>query len=452
VIARLRNGFRNLLHGLWFVPGAIVAALALLAIALMLVDSRLGTNDVGVFFGGDYEAARDVLSTIAAAVATVAGVVFSITIVTLQLVSSQFSPRALRGFLSDRVQQVTAGVFVGTFAYCLLVLRSVRGGDDAEEFVPALSVTVAVVLGLASLVLLLVFVHHVANSVQVSTIAERIGRSTLRAVERMYPEGFGEPAGGTQAAETLVADWELGAPPARVRAERAGYVQSIALTRLGTNAHGPLRMQVRVTPGEFVTTETVLAAWWCGGGEDDLGRRVRSAVTITNERDVAQDVSFGLQQLVDIAVRALSPSLNDPTTATTCVGYLRAALERLASQGLPSPVRAFSDDVTIVAARRDFEDYVEQVVYDVGRHAVRTPRVVSLLLDAARSAAQAALDSGALDRVAVLVSAAEAVGLAAMEEAGSEHDRLLLGRRLTEIHDVRLLAEQQGLLGDDELI
>ncbi len=290
--------------------------LAILALVAVRLDRALATGEVGLLFSGDASAARGILSTIAAATATITGVVFSITVVTLQLVSSQFTPRALRGFLRDRVNQMTAGVFVGCFVYCLLVLRTIRSPDGGGgEFVPALAVTTGTLLGLTSLLALLVFVHHVASSIQASTIAERLGRETVAAVERLYPEPYGE--GEEEEDEgKIVASWREEGSGVVVRPDRPGYVQTIALDDLVRGLESPgARVHVVVRPGDFVTPSDVVVAAWDVIPEDDVVRgTVVSAVNVAGERDMRDDVAFGLRQLGDIAIRALSPNVNDPTT------------------------------------------------------------------------------------------------------------------------------------------
>jgi uncharacterized membrane protein len=185
---RLRAAWRQALNGFWLIPGATALALAGLAVALVALDRWRG--DLGLFFAyqGDAGAARDILAVLAGSLITVAGLTFSIMIVTLQLVSAQYTPRALRTFLGDRLTQLVAGTFVGVFAYSLIVLRFVGGGDDGD-FVPSLSITVAIALGLGALGLLIAFINHMSRSIQVSTIAARIASDTHASLASPYPEG-----------------------------------------------------------------------------------------------------------------------------------------------------------------------------------------------------------------------------------------------------------------------
>jgi uncharacterized membrane protein len=335
-------------------------------------------------------AAGAVLSTIATAVATVAGVSFSITIVSLQLVSQQFTPRALRGFLGDRLNQAIAGYFVGVFAYCLVALRAVEEGDQ-NAFLPGLTVTVAVVLALVALGLLLVFVDHMGHSIQVSNIAERIAEATQTSAKNPYPS-FGEPLAGEDAA-TLVRRWEGSSVPTVVHPRRSGFVQSVedpgsALT------DSAYRLELLVAPGDFVTPDRPIARVWSRADPEASEDAVAQAVAVGAERTLDQDVGYGVRQLVDIAVRALSPSTNDPTTAMTCIGYLQAILEGLATRSDPVRVRRYPGrELVVVAHGPRFAEHVE-VLVEVGRYAREHARVVQWLRQCTDRIAQLAAAAG----------------------------------------------------------
>ncbi len=390
LVAPLTNAFRNLRYNYLGLPGAIAVAFAGLALGLTLIDRTGGKEGVLALFPSGPPAARAVLATIATAVATVAGVSFSITVVSLQLVSQQFTPRALRGFLGDRLNQTIAGVFVGVFIYCLVALRAVEEGE--ESFLPGLTVTVAVVLALVALGLLLVFIHHMGHSIQVSDIAKRIADATLVAAEHAYPGSYGEAV--DEDPEALVARWERDARPVLVYPEEPGFVQS--LDDVPRTIEGrSFRIELLVAPGDFVTARHPIARVWTGADPDACAKALRRAIAIAAERDLSQDVGYGIRQLADIAVKALSPSVNDPTTATTCVGYLQAILERIAETPSPAPVRWHEEkDVTVVMRRDTFSDYLQSLI-QVSRYATSDARVVDALLHAALRIAQAAAEVGA---------------------------------------------------------
>ena len=389
LLAGLTNHLRNLRYNYLALPGLIAVALAALAAGLTQLDRMGGDNGVLALFPAGPPAARAVLQTIATAVATVAGVSFSITIVSLQLVSQQFTPRALRGFLGDRLNQTVAGVFIGVFLYSLVALRSVE--DDG--FMPGLTVSVGVALAFVALALLLVFVQHMGHSIQVDAIAEEIGHSTLTAASDLYPSSYGEPV-MDEDPEALVERWRSEEEPAVVYPERPGYVQSLDDVP-GTISGGSFRVEVLVAPGDFVTQRHPLAHVWTAADRDECAKALRRAIAISPERDLKQDVGFGIRQLADIAVKGLSPSINDPTTATTCIGYLQAILERLAASPLPATVRRFPEqDVTMVMRRDAFSDYLEALI-QISRYATADARAVEALLHAALRVAQAADEADA---------------------------------------------------------
>lgn len=432
---RLRAYARKLADGFWLVPLATGGGLALLAAGLLALDRAGGADGVGIGFDGDASAARDLLATVAGSLITVVGLTFSLTIVTLQLVSGQFTPRALRGLLADRLTQLVAGTFVGIVAYALLVLASVRdSADGVDGFVPSLATSVAIILTLAALVLLVVFVHHIGRTIQVSSIAARVADQTLAAVVRLYPEPFGEeleePPGPALAA------WRAEAAPLVVRPRRPGYVQAVLIDDLvhALAAGRKSRVAVAVQPGDFVTAETPAVEVWAAGDPEAAEKATARALVVDDERDVRQDPAFGVQQLADIALRAISPGVNDPTTAVTCIGYLRAVLERLACRRFPPELRRHEDTgVSVVAPRREFEEYLELAVAEVGRYATADARVAGTILEALAPVAAAARRAGAADRASAVLAVARRVAGPAVEDARTEEDREALRAHLARV-------------------
>ena len=431
----LRARWQNLVAGFWFVPGVTALAFAGLAFVLVRIDRASGADGFDVAYGGGAAAARDILAVLAGSLITVAGLTFSIMVVTLQLVSGQYTPRALRTFLGDRVTQLVGGAFVGVFAYSLIVLRTVRGGEDVDgaPFVPSLAVSVAIGLGLLALALLLVFVHHMGRSIQVSTIAARLAAGTLDAVDRVYPERLGEAV--DTGADDVLRGWRAGGEPARVHAPRAGYLQAVALDDVATALRERrARGHVAIRPGDFTTERTTALELWPREALDDgLRDRLGRALVVADERDLRQDLAFGIRQLADIGIRALSPGVNDPTTAVTCVRYLQAVLERVAARALPAEVRRVQGEITLVALRTAFGELVALAFHELGESAAGQPRVAASVLDALFAVAEAAREHDrAGDRVREVVDVAERVGAALLDGArvGGDRDDLvaLLGR------------------------
>lgn len=425
---RLLASVRNAFAGFWLLPALIGVGFALAAALVLTVDHAAGRDGVGIGFGGDAAAARSLLTLVAGSLITVTGLTFSLTVVTLQLVSGQFTPRALRGLLSDRVTQVLAGTFVGIVVYSLIVLRSVRDreADGSGGFVPQLATTVASIATLAALGLLLYFVHHIGRTIQVSSISARIYEQTLAAIDRLYPEGLGEPL--EDDAARVLARWRAEGEPLASRPRRAGYVQAVAIGDLVASLAGSgARIVVAVQPGDLVSEETIALEIWGAPDAERAKHGGSAALVIDDERDIRQDVAFGLRQLADIALRALSPGVNDPTTAVTCIGYGGAALQRLAGREMPARLRRYEDeDVTVIASRVTFEDLVELSVVELGRFATADARVGCALLDALTPVAVTARRAGATDRVATVVAAARRIATPMLEDARTAEDRALL--------------------------
>lgn len=413
MLSALANRFRAVANGFWLLPGLIALGFVALAFLLVRVDKGLPANQLDFTFDGDASAARDVLGTIAGSLITVAGLTFSLTIVVLVLVSGQFTPRSVPAFLADRVNQTTAGTFIGAFAYCLLVLRTVRDADenDVGGFVPKLSVSVAVALAVLAIALLLFFIHHLGSSIQASSIVRRIGFDTLAQVDRLPDEQGSGPGGSALSGE-----------PGVVRPARAGYVRHVARDDIAEQVGAGVVVRLPARVGAFLTAEDVLAEVWPASATEQAAGRIRLRVALGPERDLRQDVLYGLRQLAEIAMKALSPGINDPSTAESAIGYLRAILERLAQRTLPAEVWTGN----VVASLHTFEDYVEGSFDQMARYASIDPNVVVTILDALERIGDAARRAGRPERTTFLRRVAERVAEPALEEARTHRDRELI--------------------------
>ncbi len=309
---------------LWVVPSLQVAGAIVLFIVTLILDRAAYNGQLALpswVISGTADAARQILTAIAAAVITVVGVVFSIILVTLTLASTQFGPRMLRNFIRDRGTQLTLGTFVATFVYAVLVLVSIGPGPHGD-FVPHIGVTVTLALMVADLAVLIYFIHHIATAIQLPQVIAGIAQDLSEAItvqgEADLPGGpAGQPSSGPSSAE-LLARMEAGGGV--VRAAASGYVQYIrlrSLVRFAQEANAVISLSHR--PGHFIVQGHPIATVWpaeaAAGVSEILGR-----AHITGPyRTLTQDVSFGIDQLVEIAIRALSPAVNDTFTALTCV-------------------------------------------------------------------------------------------------------------------------------------
>ena len=413
---RAKSRATQLSKSLGFVPGVMVAIFGILGIVLVEIDKQLELDGVAWVFAGDGPAARTVLSVIAGSLITVAGLTFSITMVVLQLASTQFSPRILRTFFGDRITQVTIGAYVGTFVYAIFVLRAVGSFGDAG-FVPRLSVTVAALLGIAAVVLLIVYLHHVSQMVQVSHVTAEIARETLRRIDALMPDRY-DPATDERDGRVPAA-WRDG-PSTPVFPARPGYVQRVDLDGLTDRVEKCAdRVAILVCPGDFAGLESPIAAVWPASAE--CTQQLLDAVSIADERDLEQDVDFGIRQLADTALRAASPGVNDPMTVVTCVSYLRSILVRITERATPAAHLADAS-CEIVVRRRDYGEYLG-ALRQVGRHARGDAWVTDELFETLRACVAVAARAGAVERVGTLLAAAQALAERAHRDADDEHDR-----------------------------
>jgi uncharacterized membrane protein len=383
----------RLLETLWFVPSAIGLAGIVLAVGMVELSARIDPDALARFprvFGASADSSRSLLSSIGASVITVGGVTFSLTMVAVTQASSQFTSRILRTFMRDRPTQVVLGVFVAIFAYCLLVLRTIRSADESG-FVPSLAVVLGIVLALAGMGALIFFVHHMAAALQVSSLLERVGRETVDAVDRLFPHDLEEEA-SPRARDLAVAQlrdafWRP------VAATSTGYLQVVDGDRLGRAAE-ERRVIVRlgVPIGEFVVEHTPIA--WISDEPNDargraapgaspdegLGKAIARCFTVGTFRTIDQDAAFGVRQMVDIALKALSPGINDTTTAVNCVDWLGAVLVRLANRRIETPFRTADQTVRVVASGPTFEGLRALSVDEIRQNAAGNVTVLGALL------------------------------------------------------------------------
>ena len=342
---KIRNFWYRLQESFWFLPAVMAGAAILLSFVTIAIDKvflyREGAQHWWIYSGGP-DGARTVLSVIAGSMITVAGVVFSITIVVLSLASSQFGPRLIRNFMNVRANQMVLGTFVSTFIYGVLVLRTVNATVEAR-FVPGLSVTITVVMSLLSLGVLIYYIHNVSESIQAQNIIARVRRDLDNAVDRIFPEKLGQEEDLSSGPTNR--DYDI---PTRcdrevcqVKAEHSGYLQAVdndELMRIAVEEK--LLIHLGYHPGNFITRGSVLVTVWPGDRVDEtLSGKINAIFIVGPERTLEQDVEFAISQLVEIAVRALSPGINDPVTAITCIDWLGAGLCQLANRKMPSSHR-----------------------------------------------------------------------------------------------------------------
>lgn len=369
---------------LWPVPTVAVLVAVVAGVLVPYLDTRVDGAMSDTFsaylFGGGSDAARTVLSSIAGSLITVTSLTFSLTVVTLQLASSQFSPRLLRTFSRDRFVHRTLGLFLGTFAYSLVVLRTVRSSTDAEaEFVPKIAVTLAVAMTLISVFGLVLFLDHLATQIRVETMLEDVHKDASEAVQGVLD--VRPQHGPTPPAPP---DTPPGGRPIEIA--KSGFLLSIDegdLLRAVVEADAIVQIERR--PGTSLVRGTPLGHSWPAGGsaipEEDQHRldvRVAAAVVAGRERTAAQDVTYGLRQLTDVAIKALSPGINDPTTAEHALGHISSLLCELTTYQLgPKLLRDEQDRVRVVLDRPGFADLLEGALAQPREYASNAPSVLA---------------------------------------------------------------------------
>lgn len=382
MLARLRLVWTKVRDSLWFLPCVMTLAGAVLAIMITQAEQR-GAFDVEMLrswvFSGGVDGARGVLEAIAGGLITVTGVVFSVTIVALQLASTQFTPRILRNFTADRGNQLVLGVFIGTFTYTLLVLRTVRSADDGESpFVPRVAVTLAVILVLVAIGFLIFYINHSARSIQVAAILDRVARRTIGDVRRLFPEQVGHADEATPPDPRPV-----DRPSVTVAAESAGYLQAVdgqSLFRLGKGRRLVIAMEPHI--GDFVLPGQALASISPPGEVDEqVFRQIRKAFLLGPERTPEQDVEFGIVEISDIAIKALSPGINDPTTAFRCIDRLSEVLLEMGTRAPPRPWRTEEGKVHYLARHPTFERAVGLSFDQIRHFGASNPGIVRKLLE-----------------------------------------------------------------------
>lgn len=407
-LLRVRESF-------WFLPALFGVSAIVLAEALVALDRTLppGVTDDLPFLGAlSASGGRSLLSIIGSSMLTVAGTTFSITISVLATTSSTYGPRLVRNFMADRSNQAVLAVFTSTFLYAVVVMRTVHTQvDDSEAFVPVVAVHVAVLLAVLDVGVLVFFIHHIAASVQVTTLQARVVDDLRAAVAAAYRDGPGDDGVTTEP----VARSARGDGLPEVRAGSDGYVQAVDVDRLrrlaagaGAGAGAGVRIDVVAMPGHHVIEGDVLAR--VGGASGPLGGgtttgdgpdpdRVRAAFTLGDARTPHQDVGFALQQSVEIAVRSLASGSNDPYTGVS-------ALDTSAGVLVPAwrsarPVTALVDDVGRPRVTLDWprvEELVDATFVVVRTYATEHPTV----LDAALRLARRLDDVAPADRAGLL--------------------------------------------------
>ena len=370
--SQMRQLVDDLVSTFWLLPAALVLAGLCAGESLVQIE-RAGWVSPwllnGWLYSGGGSGARTLLGAVASSTIGVAGTIFSITIASLTLASSQMGPRLLSNFTRDRGNQFTLGLYLGTFAFALMVLRSVRGADEGA-FIPHLAVTVAIGLAFGCVAMLVFFVHHMAGRINVDTVIDLVHRDLRRAIERLTLDSPEPAANGPE-------PWEA---TACAGLKRQGYLQLLDDDALAdwAHAHG-LRLRLKVRPGDYVFPGAVVAE--SSRAAANLERALADAIAVGGRRVGAADLEFGVRQLVDVGVRALSPGINDPQTAMAVLDRLGAVLCGLAGRGLPDGHTSREDAVVLSRPAVTYDGLTDAMFTTVRQNAEGSAPVLIRLLE-----------------------------------------------------------------------
>jgi uncharacterized membrane protein len=429
-----RSVVREYLHGAYWVLPTLGIVFGLSSGGLLsMIHVRDGSLIDKLMFQGTAADARGVLIVVSATMITTTGIVFSLTVLSLQIASSQFSVRLLRTFLRDVPNQVVLAIFVCTFAYSTGGLLTVGERATGGEFVPKLAVTGSLALAFVSIGALVYYLHHLVHSIQIDAIMEGAQRRTLALVDDLFPDP--DVPGDHEATPE---DLPAGAVP--LLAPKSGYLQTVDVDDLAdlavATAHS---VQLVVFVGDYVTAGSSVGWYWrrgsAGGAADpDVLQRILRHIHIGFERTLQQDVRFGLRQMVDIALRALSPAINDPYTGVQVVHHVSAVEAILASRAIRDDVRRDgSGQMLVWLPYPGFATYLHVGCSQIRRYGAHEPLVLAALLQLLSAVAQNCVDPA---RRATVKAQIDLVVRVAERELPDESDRAMVAgaaARATEV-------------------
>ncbi|MGZ8994907.1 MAG: DUF2254 domain-containing protein [Rhodospirillales bacterium] len=419
----------------WFIPGmmtVLAAGLAVLGIWVDRVWQDAWPITVNWLLISQPDGARALLQAIAGSMVTVAGVTFSITIATVSQATNQFGPRLMTNFLQDLGNQITLGAFIATFVFCLIVLRTVTGSSNGENiFVPNVSIGVAMVLAIASLAVLIYFFQHVPDSVHISMMVSAVGLRMHAMIDELYPESVGEAGEEDPREEARAGSEGMLEDAAPIYATVCGYVGHIDPRALMETARQmDVVIWVSARPGDFVDPKVPLAFVKPSAHVDDRTRKqVRAGYIVGRKRTETQDLLFLVDQLAEVAGKALSPGINDPVTAMTCVDWLTSGLIQFAGRPVPSACRHDENGVLrVVAQPVTFAEFAEAALAQV-RPYVETDRNAAIHMMDSMARLAHHLRDGMQARI--VRSCAEALMDGCERELSHPADRQAVAGRLT---------------------
>ena len=448
----LREAMRT---NLWLVPAAEVLAATLLFLITRALDAHV--YDAGLtlpswVISGSADGARQILTTLGGALITVVGVVFSVILVALTLTSTQFGPRMLRNFIRDRGTQWTLGTFVATFLYAMLDLVAIGPGPHGD-FIPHISVTVTLALTIVDVGILIYFIHHIAMMIQLPQVIAGIARDLDRAIDAEQVSGarLGQAptrqhglGPDTATPDTVMLRGLLAREGGTVAVPASGYLQFVrrsVLVRLAVEEDAVIQLHHR--PGHFLVRGDRFASVWPATAAPAVQRRLSRSHITGPFRTLTQDVAFAVDQLVEIAIRALSPAVNDTFTALTCIDWLTESLCRIAADWDPDPVCRDADGlVRLIMAPVSYNRLIERAHDKIRQASAGMPAVMIRQLAGLVQITNAAQHP---ERRGVLLRQAEMIHRLCEETVSEPQDRADVERRYQEVLAAHAAADARDL-------
>ncbi len=369
----------------WFIPVIMIIISILLAIGLMYVDGLINFSQDGFsrfFWVKSSNSARSILSTISTAMIGVAGTVFSVTLVALTLASSQLGPSLIKNFMYIRLNQVVLGSYISTYLYCLLVLNSVKDGDN-YIFIPSISILVAIIAAMANIVLLVIFIHETAISIQADHVISNVSAFIAKHVKTLFPEKMesNESEENVDMASAILGYQNR----ISIKSPRNGYLQYIdSETLLDLITKNDALLELYYRPGDHLVEGVELGLLYSNGNsEKSVFEKILNQFVIGKTKTSQQDIAYSIDQMVEIAVRALSPGVNATYTAITCIDNLTATMSYLAQTKFPSKYRFDEEkNLRIVADTFGFKGVLDAAFNQIRQMSGGNAAVIIRLMEA----------------------------------------------------------------------
>lgn len=415
----------------WFIPSVMMIFSLILAVFTIYLDmahSQTGQDTFAFLYQTDVNAVRSLLGTIAAAMITVTSIAFSITIVTLTLASSQFGPRLMRNFMMDKGTQLVLGSFIATFLFCIAIFCALSF-QKPYAFAPGITVAVAIAMTCFSVWILIFFIHHVAKSIQADVVIDGVFCELQGNIAKLFPKTTGEDITHS---DVLSAKNNIGSFKVKVNAPFSGYLQLIdKKSLLNLAAKAQCTIQLHYSAGDFIVENATIATVYTHNKlEQDFAKSIIKHIVHGACRTPVQDPEFAVHQLVEIALRALSPGINDPYTAITCIDKLGAVLCTLADKTFPKTNVFVDDELRLVCKSLTFTD-IATAAFDQIRQQSQTNLAVTIrMLD---SLYVVATQAKSPEQHSFVLAQTEMIRQQQAEQSISEQDRRELVRRIEKI-------------------